>query len=217
MATFTQTGKTIPLADYAGQMTVTAEALDVLDAAFCGFSVISISTTTPPAHTEGNRYLIPSGASAPWDTHADDLTISHNGAWVYLTPNEGWQIKLDSSTARYRYDGSAWVESSFEAGTISTGLTASVTQTQGQQPLVSTLNKVTTVANANDVVTLQAAQAATMVLVSNHGANTLQVFPASGDYIDDGAVDASTTIAADDRKLFWAVSDSIWVSMTGSA
>jgi hypothetical protein len=66
------------------------------------------------------------------------------------------------------------------------GITASTTQSQGQQPLVDTISEVSTVANDADVVTLPAAAEGRVVVVKNNGANDLQVFPASGDNLGGG-------------------------------
>lgn len=89
------------------------------------------------------------------------------------------------------------------------GLTASTTQTQGQGALTKDVNEVATVANANDVRTLPAALAGRSCLVINNGANTLQVFPASGDNLGAG-LNTSTTIVAGSRKMFVAFDSTNW-------
>lgn len=89
------------------------------------------------------------------------------------------------------------------------GLTASTTQTQGQGALTKDINEVSTVANANDVRTLPDAIAGRSCLVINNGANTLQVFPASGDNLGAG-LNTSTTIASGSRKLFVAFDSTNW-------
>ena len=78
--------------------------------------------------------------------------------------------------------------------------------------LTKVVNHVTVCANANDVVTLPSAHAGRRCIVANDGAQTLQVFPASGDAIDAGAADASTTIAAGKRRIFWALNATTWIS-----
>jgi hypothetical protein len=88
-------------------------------------------------------------------------------------------------------------------------ITASTTQTQGQLALVADINEVSTVANANDVVTLPVALSGRFCLVINNGANTLQVFPASGDDLGAG-VNTSTTIASGSRKLFISFDATNW-------
>lgn len=99
---------------------------------------------------------------------------------------------------------------------VTTGITASTTQTQGQGALTSVLNVVATCANANDVVTLPAAAAGKRCVVVNNGAQACQVFPASGDAIDVGAVDASTTVAAAGRKTWWAADATTWHTVSAS-
>jgi hypothetical protein len=89
-------------------------------------------------------------------------------------------------------------------------ITASTTQTQGQEPLIYWFNIINVCANANDVVTLPEASAGSLCFVINEGVQTLQVFPASGDRIEAGAVDASTTIASGDLKIFIATGSVIW-------
>ena len=78
---------------------------------------------------------------------------------------------------------------------VTAGITASTTQSQGQGALTSEVNEVATVANASDVVTLPTAVAGLRVIIINNGANTLQIFPASGDDLGAG-VDTSTTLAS---------------------
>jgi hypothetical protein len=93
---------------------------------------------------------------------------------------------------------------------VEAGITASTTQTQGQQPLTKDVNEVSTCANANDVVTLPAAEAGRELVIINNGAQTLQVFPASGDAIDGGAADASVTMATGVKQHFVAIDGTDW-------
>ncbi len=97
---------------------------------------------------------------------------------------------------------------------VTTGLTAATTQTQGAGIALTTeFNVVTTCANANDAATLPPAVAGRRVTVCNRGAQTLQLFPASGDAIDAGAGDASTTITAASKKTFIAVDATTWYTV----
>lgn len=78
---------------------------------------------------------------------------------------------------------------------VTSGITASTTQTQGQGALTATINELATVANANDTVTLPSAEVGMVVYVVNNGANTAQIFPASGDNLGQG-VDTAETLAS---------------------
>jgi hypothetical protein len=92
-----------------------------------------------------------------------------------------------------------------------TGVTASTTQSQGQQLLVSSRNEIATVANVNDVVTMPDAAEGREVLVVNNGANTLQIFPSIGDDLGVG-VDASVTLASGSSVLYEAYNSTNWIT-----
>lgn len=89
------------------------------------------------------------------------------------------------------------------------GITASTTQTQGEGPLTTDINEISTVANANDTVTLPTALTGSETVVINNGANALQIFPASGDDLGDG-VDVSTSLASGSNIVFVALDDTNW-------
>ena len=79
-------------------------------------------------------------------------------------------------------------------------ITASTTQTQGQGQLTADINEVRTVANANDTVTLPAAVAGLEVVIINNGANTLRVYPASGDDLGAGVNNPTTQTTGVNRR-----------------
>ena len=95
---------------------------------------------------------------------------------------------------------------------VTTGITASTTQTQGQGPLTTDQNYVSTCANANDVVTLPTAVAGYEVYIRNNGAQVLQIFPASGDAINGAAADASVTLAAGSSVTYRTADATNWYS-----
>ena len=90
------------------------------------------------------------------------------------------------------------------------GLTASTTQTQGGGlALTAEYNEFSTVANANDAATLITVAAGIKQVVFNNGANTLQIFPASGDDVGAG-VDTSVTLAAGANTVFRGIDGTNW-------
>jgi hypothetical protein len=100
-----------------------------------------------------------------------------------------------------------------ETSQFATGLTASTTQTQaGGLALTNVTNDITTVANANDAVTLPTAAANDVIKIYNNGANVLQVFPAVSDNLGEG-VDASTTIDPGEFGVFTAKDVTNWISV----
>jgi len=97
--------------------------------------------------------------------------------------------------------------------TVETSIAASTTQSQGQMALTKQLNIVTTVANANDVVTLPTALTGRRCCVANLGANTLQIFPAASDNLGAG-VNTSTTLAAGVNVTFKAYDATNWIAVS---
>lgn len=99
---------------------------------------------------------------------------------------------------------------------ITAGITASTTQSQGQQALTSMINEVSTVGSTNDTVTLPEAVAGRTVIIINNGSNTLQVFPASGDAIDGAAVDTAKTQASGSNFIYVAKDSTHWDRINAS-
>lgn len=95
---------------------------------------------------------------------------------------------------------------------VTAGITASTTQTQGQGPLTKDVNQVSVVANTNDTVTLPSAAAGMEIIVINSGVNTLQVFPASGDNLGAG-VDTATTQTTGTTSRYVAYDATNWVKL----
>lgn len=102
--------------------------------------------------------------------------------------------------------------------TVETGITASTTQTQGQGALTAEINVVDTCANANDTVTAPAIYSdyPQTLIIKNDGAETLQVFPASGDDLGAG-VNTAVTIASGEYKSWQSYDDTTWIELTGGS
>lgn len=90
------------------------------------------------------------------------------------------------------------------------GITASTTQAQGQEPLVSEVNQISVCATTNDTVTLPPATPGRVVRIINDGAEILKIFPASGDDIDGAGVDTADTVAAAGQITYVAYDDTNW-------
>ena len=105
-----------------------------------------------------------------------------------------------------------FVQGAFLLQKNTNNFTASTTQTQGQTPTAGPMVFVTTCANANDVITLESVSRGRVNFISNKGAQTLQIFPASGHKIDGLATDASITLAAGSRALLVGFSATEWAT-----
>jgi hypothetical protein len=175
-------------------------------------------TEAPSEPSAGDSHLVGRGATGPWYLKDDCVaTLNDDDVWEFMTPVGGLRLRLIGSADWVEYSETkrCW-EMSGNLGISASGLTASTTQTQGQLPLAHEINVIATCVNANDACTLPPAFPGRMVFVANDGAQTLQVFPASGGKIDAGVADASTTIAAAKRRRFYAIDSVTWKSMLGA-
>lgn len=66
-------------------------------------SVISATTNLPGGAADGDIYIVPTG-----QTNAAKIAIRDAGAWVYLTPKEGWLGYIRDADKYVSYTGSAW-------------------------------------------------------------------------------------------------------------
>lgn len=168
-------------------------------------SVVSATTTAEPgAPTDGDLYIVPASATGTdWAGQDGDLAYfdgtASGGAdsWVFITPWEGLSFRAADSDFVWLYDGTNWTR--LLRVSSDSGITASTTQTQGQQPLTANVNEISTCANPGDVVTAPALKAGMSLTVINNGASTLSVYPATGENLGAGvntAVSVTTSTVA---------------------
>lgn len=85
-------------------------ALDALGPGW--IAVLSASTATPPASpAQGDRYLVPTGATGAWATHARHIAYFTPIGWGYRAPRRGWvALALDEGAEgfAYVYQGTDW-------------------------------------------------------------------------------------------------------------
>jgi len=101
-----------------------------------------------------------------------------------------------------------WIKQTTKKKTSVSGLTASTTQSQGQQPTTTDTVEVSTVDNAGDVVTARAILTGFDQTFINNGANSMDVFPFSGDDLGAGP-NTAVAVAAGDIKTFTAYADGL--------
>lgn len=65
-------------------------------------SVLDRVASVPGSPSDGDIYLMTSGGNA------NDIALRDNGAWVYLTPQEGWKCYVRDEDTIYIWTGSAW-------------------------------------------------------------------------------------------------------------
>lgn len=103
-------------------------------------------------------------------------------------------------------------------GHIQQGAISANGTTQGSGTLIigSICEVTTTSAGVNDAVTLPliAKAKALPIIVTNSTANSLNIFPGSGESINSGAANASISVFAGSTATFWPISSSRWLQVS---
>lgn len=84
----------------------------------------------------------------------------------------------------------------------------------GQQngwPITARWSRFTTVTTAGDSATLPPSQAGMSVVIRNDGANAMNVFPASGEYINAGTVNAAYSLIAAKEIVLRCYTAGTWI------
>lgn len=72
-------------------------------------SVKDKDLTAPPASpSEGDRYIVASVATGAWAGQEKNIADYSGGAWIFITPNEGYTLTVEDESLLYIYDGSSW-------------------------------------------------------------------------------------------------------------
>ncbi len=188
----------------------------------------------------GNKFDVPS-SSVPYSTaigiqlgtYVQNAVIQGNSFSILTVVGTlpGGNVKIASSTVTQnnlilgtkRVTGAVTFDSTLAVTShatvsgqirrsVTAGITASTTQTQvGGTALTADVNEVSTCVNASDTVTLPTAVAGMMVVVINNGAQTLKIYPASGDNLGNGADAArASNLAAGSNVTFISYNATNW-------
>ncbi|MFT6887487.1 MAG: hypothetical protein ACJAWZ_003713 [Paracoccaceae bacterium] len=84
------------------------EALSRLDALFM-LSVFGRSAITPPASpSEGDRWIVPTGATGDWTGDEQRIAVWINGGWDYIDPQVGWRCWVEDEGIEVLFDSGVW-------------------------------------------------------------------------------------------------------------
>lgn len=84
------------------------EALERLDV-LAQLTLRSLGATTPPSvPQEGEVHALGAGASGDWAGQDGKLAAFTGGAWLFLTPAEGWAASLEGSGSLLVFSGGGW-------------------------------------------------------------------------------------------------------------
>jgi hypothetical protein len=96
----------------------------------------------------------------------------------------------------------------------SVGVTADVGSSQGDGAFTETFLEISVCAGAGDAVTLPAAEAGKLILITNRGAQSADVFPATGDNINEAGANTQKALAADASMLCMGIDGTHWECLT---
>ncbi|MCK8485229.1 DUF2793 domain-containing protein [Aliiroseovarius sp. S2029] len=86
------------------------EALRLLDI-LVQLSVETADTLSPPpGATEGDRHIVPGGATGDWAGQDQTITWLQDGVWQFIAPQAGWRADVTATAQHLRYDGGQWVD-----------------------------------------------------------------------------------------------------------
>lgn len=157
-------------------------------------SVKNRTTVSPPASpVEGDRFVIPAGATGAWSGKANQITEYISGAWTYYPPSVGWTAYVDEEQKVYSWNGTSWVRT---GGALQT-ITAGAGLTGGGQADSVTLNVgagngIAVSADAISVTAYKGITADTNGVAANIDNSSIVYDSANGNRLMVGIVDGGT-------------------------
>lgn len=86
------------------------EALRILDT-LVQLAVLDRDLTAPPGSpTEGQRWIVKTGATGAWAGHADAIAAWQDGVWQFSVPRTGWVAFVVDEVTLVVWSGTAWGE-----------------------------------------------------------------------------------------------------------
>lgn len=72
-------------------------------------AVLDRGLATPPASpSDGDRYIIPSGATGVWLGKTGQIAVRVSGGWEYYVPSVGWLAYIIDEGVLAAYTSSGW-------------------------------------------------------------------------------------------------------------
>lgn len=73
-------------------------------------AVQSATTTAPASIVNGQRWIIPAGATGVWAAHVGKLAFAAEGSYTYLPAVAGMYAQVLDTETFLTYNGSAWID-----------------------------------------------------------------------------------------------------------
>ena len=169
---------------------------------------IFVATGTTPTTWTNSSSLRPLGAVALYD----QTSITANNWFDLANGNTG----AVTGASVLNPKGIATDEDNIPNFSITSGITADTGSAQGNGVLTSSINQISVCANVGDAVTLPSAKPGKVLWVVNDGANASDVFPASGDNIDEAGANTAKSLPANGEMQFICTSAGHWSTITSA-
>lgn len=142
-----------------------------------------------------------------YDGAANDFSIARYGATV-IAGNAALTASLTLTK------GDLVISDGVLRGAVTATITADTGSIQGGNPITRSFNEIAVSAVSGDAITLPLAAVGQFVLVTNHGAQSADVFPALGDAINEAAANSAKALAADASMLCYSYDATNWECLT---
>jgi hypothetical protein len=93
----------------ASEAAATAASLQYWDQFAQGVVIRRDLTAPPGSPSEGDAYIVASGATGDWASQDNKATAYVDSAWRFFTPEEGWVLYDQTADEPVRWSGSSWV------------------------------------------------------------------------------------------------------------
>jgi hypothetical protein len=84
------------------------EALLRLDALVQASVKGRVLATPPPTPANGERWIVPQGATGVWAGQTDRIAFWREGAWAFLVPAAGWRVHVEDERLAVVWADGAW-------------------------------------------------------------------------------------------------------------
>lgn len=176
-------------------------------------AILTGEVATLPAAEDGRWvWIINNDADTDllvWPASGDQIDDAGVDTQITVPFGERVLFICVNATDWYTSKGRQWT-SAFQLYSVEENMTATASGVQGDTPITTEVAELGTVASGSDACTLPSAQAGLKVVIINNGANAADVYPASGDSIDGGSVDASVNLPAGAVRIYHAINATEW-------
>ena len=144
------------------------------------------------------------------DDDTSAFTVSKFGATTILGTASGTDALTLTTGDITLVDGDVQQTTGHYLKSANIGITANVGSAQGNSPQTVELIEIAITGSGGDAITLPSAVVGKQMIIINRGANSADVFPASGDNINEAGANTAKALAADASLICVAIDSTHW-------